>query len=202
MDKTVEVVTVMECLQLIIPSAVSLLALAAAICIPCKIMVNQIYAGLIDSYRSPEMGAAILALFHFFVEECKEDTSVICKKYREKYEEQIGNHLNSGKELDFSNILHFQRRMVAQFYFHIANLRYKCCPPLSFRKMKMWFMPEDLKLLSIVLHLAEPAKNVFIKAGNIPEPPEDDVPMNKLIRRLYKEMKNWQEKRNKARHFV
>jgi len=189
-----------------ISTIISFATLIAAIYIPSKVMVNQIFADLISDYRSPEMGAAILALFHFYVRECKEDINVISDKYKDKYNEEIEKYLSTiDKDLhntnnpkngdkDFSNTLHFQRRMVAQFYFNMAVLRYKYSlfTRLSLRKMKMWFTSNDVKLLGIILHMAEPAGKMFIEAGDVPEPPEDDVPMNQLIGKLYEGVKDLQ----------
>jgi len=194
MNETVAVVRVIDYLQLIIPSLISLITLIFAILIPGRVMVNQIYADLISSYRSPEMGAAILALFHFYRNDCNCDTSKIEEKYKERYVNEVEPLLKKDKEADFSNTLHFQRRMVAQFYFDMAVLRLKhcCLTRLSSKKLKIWFTQNDLKLLSLILHMAEPARKEFIKVDGLSELPNDDVPMNKLIRDLYKEVKKYQ----------
>ena len=183
-------------LQFIVPALTLLAAigtLIVAIYIPHRIMVNQLYANLVADYRSPEMGAAILALFHFFVKECDGDVSVIDEKYREKYEEQIGKCLNSDSPINFSQTLHFQRRLVAQFYYNMAALHFKRRRIYRFKKkdLKKWFTQDESKLLSIVLHMAEPASKVFIRAGNIPKPPQNEVHMDRLLYRLYKKTKKF-----------
>ena len=66
--------------------------------------------------------------------------------------------------------------------------------PCLFGKMKKWFTLDDVKLLSIILHMSDPAKKVFIKAGDIPEPLKDDVQMNKSIYELYKKIKKSKER--------
>ena len=43
-------------------------------------------------------------------------------------------------------------------------------------------------LLSIILHMAGPADDVFEKAKGICEPPKNEVYMNKLLYRLHREM--------------
>jgi hypothetical protein len=60
-----------------------------AFCIPRRIMINQLYADLVQEYRSAEMGAAILAIFRFYIRDCKEDVGLIDSTYKEKYEIQI-----------------------------------------------------------------------------------------------------------------
>jgi len=57
----------MEINVTVIFSGLAILVAITALLTAHKIMVYQLYAGLVADYRSPEMGAAILALFHFFV---------------------------------------------------------------------------------------------------------------------------------------
>jgi len=174
---------------------ISALALFLAIYIPRKIMINQIYADLLANYRSPEMGGAILAIFRFYVKDCEKNVSNIVAKYETKYDEQIEKLFKANKEgkLDFSKTLHFQRRLVAQFYFNMASLRYDYrIGRLSKKNMKIWFTPGEIKLLGILLHMAEPASKVFEDAGEVPQPYEDEVPMNKLIYKLYEEVREWE----------
>jgi len=177
----------------IIQTLITLAALFAAIFIPRQIMINQIYADLIAAYRTPEMGAAIHSLFHFYKNECQGNVANIKAKYLERYEKEINIPLQIGLTVNFSNALHFQRRMVAQFYFNMAVLRYQYrFSRLPVKVLKTWFTGNEVQLLSIILHMAEPANECFIKAGIVPEPPEDDVPMNKLICKLYEETEAWQ----------
>jgi hypothetical protein len=88
-------------------------------------MVNQLYAGLFQEYRSPEMGAAILSIFRFYCKDCGNSTANIAEEYKNKYEEQIENPLKNKQTVDYANTLHFQRRLVSQFYWNMAELRYK-----------------------------------------------------------------------------
>jgi hypothetical protein len=79
--------------------------------------------------------------------------------------------------------------MVAQFYFDVARLRYKHCPPLPPKVMDEWFTSSEVQLLSILLHMTKPARSVFIQLDTLPEPLANGVPMNDLLYKLYKEMK-------------
>jgi hypothetical protein len=155
-------------------------------------MISQIFADLVSDYRSPEMGGAILSIFHFFVHDCKNDISNIDDEYEKKYKEQIKSKINSTEKIDFSKTLHFQRRLIAQFYFQLASLRYDYFfGRLSRKQLQIWCTPSEVKLLIIILHMAEPASKTFEEAGDIPEPPEDEVPMNDLIYKLYQEIEEW-----------
>jgi hypothetical protein len=191
-EEVKELIVLLQLITACVTLVATIIALFLAYRIPGKIMVNQLYSNLEVEYRSPEMGAAILALFHFFVEECNGDIKTINDEYQKKYEEQIGKYLKSGEKTDFSHTLHFQRRLVAQFYYSLARLRFDYgCYRLSTDKLKKWFTRNENKLLSIILHLAEPASNVFIKSEIIPPPPQaqkEEVYMYKMIYKLYNEI--------------
>ncbi|MDR2798126.1 MAG: hypothetical protein LBB80_07260, partial [Treponema sp.] len=147
-----------------------------AVRIPRRILINQLYVDLIQAYRSPEIGAAIFAIFRFYVKDCHNNTAAMAGAYREKYKEQIEGPLTRGEAVDYANTLHFQRRLVAQFYWNMAVLRYeRRFPRLSTKELILWFTPNDAKLLALLLHMAEPAKKVFEEALDVPEPPEDEV---------------------------
>ncbi|MDR2052622.1 MAG: hypothetical protein LBP80_04330 [Treponema sp.] len=167
-------------------------AVVLAVYIPRRIMINQLYAGLYQEYRSPEMGEAIFSIFRFYVEDCENCIANIAGKYEEKYKEEIEIPLKNKQTVDYAKTLHFQRRLLAHFFWNIAELRYeRRFPGLSTRELRRWHTPQDTKLIAILLHMVEPAKAVFAKAGEVPEPPEDDTPMNRLIGRLYEEAKEW-----------
>jgi hypothetical protein len=167
---------------------VSVSALAAAIHIPRQIMRNQMYADLVKEYRSTEMGAAVLAIFCFFKKDCRQNMETVCEKYEELYERQIKKPLEEGKPVHFSQTLHFQRRLVSQFYADMAFLHFE--RRLTKKQMEYWFTPNETKLLSILLHMVKPAQKVFEQVDSIPDPPESGAPMNELLFRLYEEVKD------------
>jgi hypothetical protein len=215
----------------IIPLAVAAVALWVAIKIPRRIMVNQIFADLVKEYRSSEMGAAILSVCHFY----KENRDNLGKEYRKEYENQIENKLGGRKQInsppedkdpiDYAHTLHFQRRLIAQFYSTLAYHRYKlCCPRISNKQLRYWFTPNEVKLLGVILHMTGPASNVFVDVGDVPDPLEKgdskntssndkqevpkiksskdeikNVPMNELIYKLYKEADKQVKAREKRR---
>jgi hypothetical protein len=113
----------------IVSIIVALVALFIAYIIPKKIMGNQLFADLVAEYRKPEMGGAILVLFHFY-DECKKNNKNINCEYKKIYDCQIKSKLpvitklcaaenettTANTEINFANTLHFQKRLVAQFY--------------------------------------------------------------------------------------
>lgn len=170
----------------------SCFALFLACHIPRRIMVNQIYSDLIKEYRSVEMGVSIFSIFHFYVNECNERVDAIAGEYRKKYDKQIKIPLKRGEPINYANTLHFQRRLVAQFYADLARLRYE--ERLSAKQLREWFTPRELTLLALILHMVKPAEAVFEEAHNVSEPPnmEEGVLMNKWIYKLYEEVEDWE----------
>jgi hypothetical protein len=161
-------------------------ALIAAWIIPKRIMLNQAYIALTTEYRSPEMGAAVLAVFYFYTHDCKNSVSNISDAYRARYQKEMVQHQYAP-----AKILHFQRRLIAQFYYDMASLRYDYhFPRLSAKQLQRFFTPHETELLSLILHMAKPASEVFEKAENLSSPavpPENGAYMNKLLYRLYEE---------------
>jgi hypothetical protein len=217
----------MEIISLVISAAalvVALVTLYFAIRIPRKIMVDQRYSDLLQEYRSSEMGGAILSVCHFYVTDCGKDVKAIGDKYNEIYEEQIRKPLKCGKPIDYAQTLHFQRRLIAQFYYDMAYLRYNLhCPRLSRKQLQYWFTESEVNLLAIILHMDGPAREVFEETGDVPDPGlccphctfhdvfintckffalsrnKKRVPMNKLLYKLYKEMDNLVGKKPKEK---
>jgi hypothetical protein len=175
---------------------VSITTLILAVYIPRKIMVDSIYADLLHEYRSPTMGAAVLAVFNFYIHDCKNSINLIEKEYKNRYENEIAKKLEKKEEIDYATTLHFQRRLIAQYYWDMAELRYEYkFPRLSQKKLKRFFTPSETELLSIVLYMGKAAAaTVFERAKNVssPENDEDEAPMNKLIFKLYEESEEWE----------
>jgi hypothetical protein len=133
------------------------------------------------------MGVAILAIFHFFANDCNNDVLSIHDEYINNYKKEMGSR--PPEDIGFSKTLHFQRRMLSQFYSDMAMLHYRYrIFGLSKRELKAWFTPNEVKLLGILLYMAEPAKECFIEANDVTDVPDDDIPMNHLIKRLYDEI--------------
>ena len=129
-----------------IVSALSLLiAVFATFYIPKKMMNNQIYADLMSEYRKPEIGEAIIAVIDFYTTDCKSDVEMIEKEYVERYKTDKQN----GK---YENSLHFQRRLLSQYYYQLAALRYQggWFTRLAKEKVREDFTAREAKLLSLL----------------------------------------------------
>ena len=166
-------------------------ALLAAIYIPKKILFNQQFASLTEQYRSTEMGFAIHSLFSFYVNDCGNNPDNIYKKYIERFNREIKEPLAKYEKIDPSKILHFQRRLVAYFYWDLSRLYFESRPGLKKKQLAQMVEAKERKLISLVLQMSEANAACFASAENISEPPDDDVPMNNLLHRLYQKSEDW-----------
>lgn len=104
----------------IISSILALIGIITAIWIPNKIKWEQLYASLVEEERSFDFGIALQGIIEFFVVECKNDVNNIKPLYRKHFEDEITN--KKGK-IDKENCLHFQRRLLGQFFWQLVLRR-------------------------------------------------------------------------------
>jgi hypothetical protein len=168
----------------IISIAVPIAALVMAVYIPGRIMINQIYADLLKEYRSPELGEAITALIDFYKDVCHKDVTQITKKYEARYRKE---------KADIKNSLHFKRRLLWQYYWQIATLRYEYRWGRFLKKtIEKNFTKRESHVLRLLYHTIDGAKKCSRDIGNVPEPKESEGKTEKLVCRLYRESKGWE----------
>lgn len=128
----------MECSD-VIQIFLSVIACYLSWMIPRKIMWEQTYASLSTDYRSCEFGVAIQGIIDFFIDDCKSDPKKVKKEYQRRFicdeysvernlpaDEVINQYKEKNADLKKKeNItpelcLHFQRRMLAQFFYQLA----------------------------------------------------------------------------------
>jgi len=201
MEKTID--AIIKCLISdhtlpLINAVISFAALLAALCIPKKIMLNQQFATLVEQYRSSEMGFAIYSLFHFFEHHCGNDPERISDEYTKRFDRELKNPMNDSKndtkqQIDPSKTLHFQRRLVAYFYWDLSKLAFEQrFTKVKRRKLKQMVEGNERRLISLVLHMSKAASECFVDSSHIGEPPDDDeVTMNRLLKRLYDTTEGW-----------
>ena len=160
-------------------------AILAALYIPKKMMNNQIYADIISEYRSPAIGQAIISVIAFYTNDCNSDVEMIEKKYFERYETDKQN----GK---YENSLHFQRRLLSQYYYQLAALRYQGgrFTRLSKKKVREDFTAREAKLLSLLSYMNKAAENIFTDYDIAGMPYADDK-QSTLLEKLYNEAQDW-----------
>lgn len=182
--------------------------------IPEKMMNNQLYAGLITEYREPEIGEAVIAVIDFYTNDCNSDITRIEDEYLKRYEKEVApldkekriNHYIQESEAvdinrqdtkcnnkEFKNTLHFQRRLLSQYYYQLAALRYEGCrlTRLSQEKVREDFTAREAKLLRLLIEMNKAAEKKFIEydVGDIPYILENK--QNVLLEKLYDEAQQW-----------
>jgi hypothetical protein len=161
----------------------SFIAVVLALSIPKKIMVNQIYADLLNEYRSFEFGEAITALINFYINDCNREVSQITSTYKCRYDRE---------EKDIKNSLHFKRRLLWQYYWDISRLRYEYgIFGISKQRIAKNFTKKESNLIGLLYHTVEGAKICFDDIVNVPEPECQDGKTEKAVYRLYEESKGW-----------
>lgn len=171
--------------------SIAILTLLAALYIPRKIRIDQEFSALAQQYRSPEMGFAILSIFDFYVHKCNSNPDKIKEEYKKIYEEEIGTPIRT-KNIDPAKTLQFQRRLVAYFYWDMAKLYLDSrFPRLAKKQVKQFVETNERNLISLVLQMSEANAERFVKYDNVDTPPDDDVAMNQLIKRLYEKTEEW-----------
>jgi hypothetical protein len=168
----------------------SIVTIIAAIYIPRRIRIDQEFSSLSEQYRSPEMGFAVLSIFHFYKNDCNCNPDLIYEKYKKRYEQEIGDELSKPwhdrKLANPALTLQFQRRLVAYFYWDMSKLYVDSkWPWLTKKQIKQFITDSERNLISLVLQMSEVNSDCFAKYENVIEPPDDEVAMNQLLKQLY-----------------
>jgi len=180
---------IVSCIIPIASLIVAIITLIVAIYIPRKIKIDQQFSSLIEQYRSPEIGYAIHSIFHFFVIDCEQNPDNIKKKYVERFNEEIGFPMKD--KIDPAKTLHFQRRLISYFYWDLAKLIFESrFPCLKKKQYSQMVEKNELNLINLILHMSEANIECFVKYKNIPELQDNEVSMNKLLKRLLNKTKN------------
>lgn len=151
----------MDDLLQIISFVVSFFALLAAIFIPKRIMWHQIFADLNEQYFSVEFGQAVKGVCDFFTDRCDNDVEKIEKEYWKRYENDFKfekmEKNGCANQLDFKNTLHFQRRLLAQFYFLLDE----CAGfgRVGKKTVKQFYFKSEIDLLKILFYMNIASKN-------------------------------------------
>ena len=140
------------------------LALAACLIawfIPKRIMWQQAYSALISDYRSYDFAAAVQGIVEFFAIDCKSDPEKIKDEYKKRFFKDIYvlDKVESLSELRNKEkpslnktspelCLHFQRRLLAQFYYQLDLCARS--PFVGKRRVHRDFTKGDANLVRIV----------------------------------------------------
>lgn len=92
----------------------------------------------------------------------------------------------------YENSLHFQRRLLSQYYYQLAALRYEGCrlTRLAKEKVREDFTAREAKLLSLLSYMNKAAETIFTEYDITGMPYADDK-QNILLQKLYDEAQQW-----------
>lgn len=129
---------------------VAVLTLIATIWIPHKIKWEQLYSSLLEEERSLDFAIALQGVIEFFVTECNNDVSQIAANYKAHFIKEI---TNSKGNINKENCLHFQRRLLSQFFWQLN----RCAKPLAIGKKRIArdFTSSEAKLLKILIYIGK-----------------------------------------------
>ena len=170
----------------------TLVSVVVAIWIPYKIKWEQQYSGLLDDYRSMDYAIAFQGIIEFFAVECEGDVERIPQCYREHFIREITEKRG---EINKDNCLHFQRRLLAQFFWQLNE----CAKSRAIGKRRVMrdFTASEAKLLKILIYIGDAIDNdddnvLFkdISSDARVKKPEHLHGQNKALGQLYYVLKN------------
>ena len=134
----------------VVSSILTIIGIIIAIWIPHKIKWEQLYSSLLDEYRSLDYAIALQGVIEFFTTECKNDVNQIEAKYKAHFINEITNRKG---EIDKENCLHFQRRLLAQFFWQLNQ----CANSFAIGKKRVArdFTSSEAKLIKILIFIGE-----------------------------------------------
>lgn len=174
----------------LIQSIIAIIACILAIYIPKKISWEQRYSQLLADYRGYDFGAAVLGITIFFNKSCNNDINKIEKKYREIYHAQFKNQWNPDKdnykpEVPNDQNLHFQRRLLTQFYWDLDQ----CATShfISKKRIQRDFTTKEANLLKILYYMndASQADGIYMDITTDDRLTPNPQSINKYIKHIY-----------------
>ena len=161
-----------------------------AIRIPIKLSWEQQYSSLLDEYRSFDYAIALQGVIQFFVKECGNDVDLIKEKYKERFFKEVET---SPGNINKENCLHFQRRLLAQFFWQLNE----CSKPLRIgkRRIRNDFTKSEAKLIKILIYMGyaideDPFLYKDISSSALVKKPSHQKGQNKGLSEIYQILKN------------
>lgn len=169
----------------IISIFVAILALIVAIYVPEKIKWEQMYTQLLSDYCGYDFGAAVMGVIFFFHEDCSCDVEKIEEKYTECFVKKFKGSRKSGNEISNDQNLHYQRRLLTQFYYLLdqcARSRF-----IGKKRVQKDFSSKEANLLKVLYYMNEAASSdgVFMDISTADRIPPNAKSINVYIKHIY-----------------
>lgn len=109
-------ISLMDCMTI----GISIVTLIVTISIPIQIMKFQRYTALMSTYMSFDFAHAFQSVITFFYKDCECNVEKIPEKYKKRFNSDFDEVNN---EKDKSNILHYQRRLLNDYFLELEMCR-------------------------------------------------------------------------------
>ena len=181
----------------IIQTVFSVLGFFVAVFIPVWIMHNQRYENLLQNYLSADFVAAIKGIVDFFKDDCNSDVNQIADAYKKRFEDDFKKSnkerdVNSECTKEASQILHFQRSMLNNFFWGLSSCA-KRNPFLRY-KIKNEFTRNEAYICKILIHMnfeVDSNPEFFTNVSDIKyEPMPKTKGINNSLKNVYEILKN------------
>ena len=164
---------------------VAIITLIATVYIPKKIKWEQMYTQLLSDYRGYDFGAAIMGVIFFFHEDCSCDVEKIKRKYTEWFNREFKNKRNDDNKLSNDQNLHYQRRLLTQFYYLLdqcARSRF-----IGKKRVQKDFSSKEANLLKVLYYMNEAASSdgIYMDISTADRIPPNAKSINVYIKHIY-----------------
>lgn len=99
---------------------IAFITLIVTISIPIQIMKFQRYTALMSTYMSFDFAHAFQSVITFFYKDCECDVEKIPEEYKKRFNSDFDEKLKKNEK---SDILHYQRRLLNNYFFELEMCR-------------------------------------------------------------------------------
>lgn len=173
---------------------VGVVAIFLAVYIPKKLSWEQMYTQLLTEYYSYDFAAAVQGIVFFFYEDCDCDFKKVKKKYVEKFNAQFERNVTNPENYKFSvpndQNLHFQRRLLTQFYCLLdqcARSKY-----IGKNRVQRDFTTKEANLLKILyyMNIAAESDEIYMDISTDDRLTPHAKGINAYIKHVYEILRN------------
>lgn len=162
------------------------------LCVTREIAFNQQWNTLVSEYRSTEFGVAVKSICDFYIDDCESDLKQIESKYKARYDVDM-TLVKEGK-IKMKDTIHFKRRLVSQYYWHLEN-SLGFCKCSKRNTLKKYFDENEMDIMAIVYEMNKAVdelgiyRKIVIDGDKSIETDNEPSLMNKYIQKLYERFK-------------
>lgn len=174
----------------IIQMILTFFSIIVAIWIPHRIAWEQQYSSLLAEFRGLDYAIAYQGVIQFFTRDCGSDMERVKTEYKRRFIDEIENKRGDIKK---ENCLHFQRRLLAQFFWQLNE----CSKPFRIGKKRISrdFTRSEAKLIKILIYMGQAVEEDStlykdISSSALVKKPAHFHGQNKGLSEIYQVFKN------------